>query len=187
MPLDCRSSYIAMNYDRIWLIGFMGTGKSSVGQIVAAQLHFSFLDTDELIESRAGRSVTEIFSQAGETMFRDLIAIETKALGPEHALTIRSHRGLANAFFNQGIYAAAEPEYREVLRLIEKVRGPDHTETLEACYDLAGNLARENKLPEAKDLARRAADTARKILGPTNPATQKYTKFLSDLETKNAL
>jgi len=122
-----------------------------------------------------------------ETMFRDLIAIETKALGPEHALTIRSHRGLANAFFNQGIYAAAEPEYREVFRLIEKVRGPDHTETLEACYDLAGNLARENKLPEAKDLARRAADTARKILGPTNPTTQKYAKFLADLETKNAL
>ena len=58
--------------ENIALIGFMGTGKSSVGQIVAAQLHFSFLDTDELIESRAGRSVTEIFSQAGETMFRDL-------------------------------------------------------------------------------------------------------------------
>src|SRR3989442_3272226 len=71
-----RSKLIDMSGQRhienIALIGFMGTGKSSVGQIVAAQLHFSFLDTDELIESRAGRSVTEIFSQAGETMFRDL-------------------------------------------------------------------------------------------------------------------
>src|SRR5438067_1769114 len=126
------------------------------------------------------------YSEA-ELNLRDVIRLEERVLGPEHPLTIRSHRGLANAFFNQGIYAAAEPEYREVFRLIEKVRGPDHTETLEACYDLAGNLARENKLPEAKDLARRAADTARKILGPTNPTTQKYAKFLADLETKNAL
>jgi tetratricopeptide (TPR) repeat protein len=122
-----------------------------------------------------------------EAMFRELIGIETKALGPEDALTMRSHRGLANALFNQGNYAAAEPEYREVLRVAEKLRGPDHLETLDACYDLAGNLARERKLPEAKELARRAVDSARKKLGPSNPATQKYTKFLSELETKNTL
>jgi tetratricopeptide (TPR) repeat protein len=122
-----------------------------------------------------------------ESMFRDLITIEAKALGAENALTMRSHRGLANALFNQGNYAAAEPEYREVLRVAEKLRGPDHLETLDACYDLAGNLARANKLPEAKQLARRAAESARKTLGPNNPATQKYTKFLSELETKNTL
>jgi tetratricopeptide (TPR) repeat protein len=122
-----------------------------------------------------------------EAMFRELIALETKALGAEHALTLRSHRGLGNALFNQGKYAAAEPEYREVLRLAEKLRGPDHIETLDARYDLAGNLARQNKLPEAKQLARRAAESARKTLGPDHPATQKYTKLLSELETKNAL
>jgi tetratricopeptide (TPR) repeat protein len=122
-----------------------------------------------------------------EAMFRELITIETKALGAEDALTMRSHRGLANALFNQGNYAAAEPEYRETLRIAEQLRGSDHLETLEACYDLAGNLARERKLPEAKELARRAADSARKKLGPSNPATQKYIKFLSELETKNTL
>jgi tetratricopeptide (TPR) repeat protein len=122
-----------------------------------------------------------------ESMFRDLITVETRALGAEHALTIRSHRGLANALFNQGKFAAAEPEYREVLRVAEKLRGPDHIETLEARYDLAGNLARQNKLPEAKELARRAADSARKTLGPNNPATEKYTKLVTELETKNTL
>ena len=122
-----------------------------------------------------------------EAMFRELIALETKALGPDDALTMRSHRGLANAFFNQRNYTAAEPEYREVLRIAEKLRGPDHVETLDACYDLAGNLARARKLPEAKDLARRAADSARKKLGPNHPATQKYTTFLTELETKNTL
>jgi tetratricopeptide (TPR) repeat protein len=122
-----------------------------------------------------------------ENMFRELIDLETKALGPDDALTMRSHRGLANALFNQGNYSAAEPEYREVLRIAEKVRGADHLETLDACYDLAGDLARERKLPEAKDLARRAADTARKKLSPNHPATQKYNALLNELETKNAL
>lgn len=122
-----------------------------------------------------------------ELMFRDLIAIEEKALGPEHAITIRSRRGLANALFNQGKFAHAEPEYRQVLKLAEKVRGPEHAATLEACYDLAGNLARLGKLPEAKTLARRAADSARKTLGPNHSTTQKYTAFLTELETKNSL
>jgi tetratricopeptide (TPR) repeat protein len=122
-----------------------------------------------------------------ENMFRELIDLETKALGPDDTLTMRSHRGLANAFFNQGNYSAAEPEYREVLRIAEKLRGADQLETLDACYDLAGNLARERKLPEAKDLARRAAESARKKLGPNHPATQKYNSLLTELETKNAL
>ena len=49
----------------------MGTGKSSVGRLVADQLRFSFLDTDELIEERAGRSIREIFAQDGEAAFRE--------------------------------------------------------------------------------------------------------------------
>lgn len=49
----------------------MGTGKSSVGQCVAAQLRFAFLDTDHLIEVHAGKSITDIFSQDGEPAFRD--------------------------------------------------------------------------------------------------------------------
>ncbi|MBC8095439.1 MAG: shikimate kinase [Akkermansiaceae bacterium] len=56
------------------LIGFMGTGKSSVGQLVAAALHFTFLDTDQLIESRVGKTIPEIFTQDGEPAFRQLEA-----------------------------------------------------------------------------------------------------------------
>lgn len=56
----------------IALIGFMGTGKSSVGQLVAAQLHFTFLDTDHVIEARAGKSISDIFTQQGEPAFREL-------------------------------------------------------------------------------------------------------------------
>ncbi len=54
------------------LIGFMGTGKSSVGRLAAEQLHFDYLDTDELIQSRAGRTITDIFDGDGEAAFRKL-------------------------------------------------------------------------------------------------------------------
>ncbi len=59
-------------FRNISLIGFMGTGKSSVGRLLATQLGFEFLDTDELIESRACRKIREIFAQAGEATFRAL-------------------------------------------------------------------------------------------------------------------
>src|SRR5437016_4258815 len=53
------------------LIGFMGTGKSSVGRLVADALHFTFLDTDHVIEARAGKTIREIFEQEGEPAFRE--------------------------------------------------------------------------------------------------------------------
>ena len=73
---------MAMQNDRhivnIALIGFMGAGKTSVGRLAAEQLHFDYLDTDEVIQSRTGRTITEIFSTDGEPAFRkmesDLVA-----------------------------------------------------------------------------------------------------------------
>ena len=52
------------------LIGFMGSGKSSVGRLAADVLHFTFLDTDHVIEARAGKSISDIFGQDGEPAFR---------------------------------------------------------------------------------------------------------------------
>ncbi|HEY6167063.1 MAG TPA: shikimate kinase [Verrucomicrobiae bacterium] len=62
----------ARRIENLALIGFMGTGKSSVGRLVAEQLHFTFLDTDELIQSRTGKSINDIFAQQGEATFREL-------------------------------------------------------------------------------------------------------------------
>ena|SRR5205085_1812257 len=55
----------------IALVGFMGTGKSTVGQIVASMLNFDFVDTDEMIEGMAGKRISEIFSSDGEERFRE--------------------------------------------------------------------------------------------------------------------
>jgi shikimate kinase len=52
------------------LIGFMGSGKSSIGRLVAARLGFDFVDTDAWIEARTGRSVTRVFAEEGEAVFR---------------------------------------------------------------------------------------------------------------------
>jgi len=54
------------------LIGFMGTGKSSVGRLVASTLHFTYLDTDDVIEARAGATIADIFKHQGEATFRTM-------------------------------------------------------------------------------------------------------------------
>jgi shikimate kinase len=76
------------------LIGFMGTGKSTVGRFVASQLHFKFVDTDELIEARAGRTISEIFTQAGEAAFRNIEAQVVEELGHAQQMVIATGGGL---------------------------------------------------------------------------------------------
>jgi len=49
----------------------MGTGKSSVGRLTADALRFTFLDTDTVIEARAGKSINDIFLDEGEPAFRE--------------------------------------------------------------------------------------------------------------------
>ncbi len=66
------------NIVNLALIGFMGTGKSTIGHLVADQLRFEFLDTDHLIETRTGRTISDIFAQNGEPAFR---ALESQLVG----------------------------------------------------------------------------------------------------------
>lgn len=55
---------------RVFLTGFMGSGKSSIGPILANMLGYRFLDTDREIEARDGRSVNMIFREEGQERFR---------------------------------------------------------------------------------------------------------------------
>ena len=62
-----------MNDNRnIYLLGFMGTGKTKIGRILAQRLSWPFLDTDEQIQQEAGLSIPEIFKLKGEKGFRQL-------------------------------------------------------------------------------------------------------------------
>lgn len=65
--------------ERIVLVGFMGAGKSTVGQLLADRLGFAFVDLDAEAEERAGKPVSEIFADEGEAAFRVLEADVTEA------------------------------------------------------------------------------------------------------------
>jgi shikimate kinase len=78
----------------IVLCGFMGTGKSSVGRLVAEQLRFTFLDTDHVIEARAGKPITQIFAEEGEAAFRTMENKVVKELAERERTVISTGGGL---------------------------------------------------------------------------------------------
>ena len=82
------------SYHNIVLCGFMGTGKSSVGRLVAEQLRFAFLDTDHVIEARAGKPISEIFTEQGEAAFREMERKVVKELTERKNTVISTGGGL---------------------------------------------------------------------------------------------
>jgi shikimate kinase len=68
----CTSTAAPVHLRRIVLTGFMGAGKTTVGRLLSARLHWDFLDLDAYIESRTGLSVPSIFAMHGESRFRQL-------------------------------------------------------------------------------------------------------------------
>ncbi|HEV8354224.1 MAG TPA: 3-dehydroquinate synthase, partial [bacterium] len=71
----------------IVLIGFMGTGKSEVGRLLARRLGWKFVDTDRRVEIQEGASVAQIFARRGEAYFRDAEAkIVAKAIAERDAV-----------------------------------------------------------------------------------------------------
>lgn len=85
---------VARHLTNIALIGFMGTGKSTVGRLVAEQLKFDLLDTDALIEERSGKKITEIFAKNGEPAFRELESQLVEELSKRTRVVISTGGGL---------------------------------------------------------------------------------------------
>ena len=84
------------------LVGFMGSGKTCVGRHAARKLDFQFIDTDELIERRMGRTVIDIFARYGETFFRDLEKHVMRELAGRSRLVIATGGGAVIADENWG-------------------------------------------------------------------------------------
>ena len=66
------SETLSSRKERIYLTGFMGSGKSTIGPILANTIGYDFADLDRLIENEAGLSVSAIFREKGEEYFRSL-------------------------------------------------------------------------------------------------------------------
>ena len=91
----------------IFLVGFMGAGKSTIGKVLAKRLGYTFLDSDAIIESAAGRPIPEIFADLGEDEFRKL-----------ERQTLISMTGLSSVVVALGGGAFVAQENREILRAI---------------------------------------------------------------------
>ncbi|HLK49997.1 MAG TPA: shikimate kinase [Bryobacteraceae bacterium] len=93
----------------IYLVGFMGSGKSTIGRLLAHRLGWSFFDTDDEIEAAEKTSISEIFEKRGEPEFR---RIETEIVR-RHALWIERGRPAVVAL---GGGAFMQPETRRILQ-----------------------------------------------------------------------
>lgn len=73
---------------RIVLTGFMGSGKSTVGPLLAARLGWRFVDVDAVIEAEAEMTIARLFAQRGEVAFRDREEATIAKLANEHDLVL---------------------------------------------------------------------------------------------------
>ncbi|SNZ14083.1 shikimate kinase [Hydrogenobacter hydrogenophilus] len=83
-----------MKFERIFLIGFMCSGKTTVGRILAEKLQWHFYDTDEEVYKEEGMSIEEIFEKKGEEYFRDVELRVLKRLSLEKKVVISTGGGL---------------------------------------------------------------------------------------------
>ena len=91
--------------DNIFLTGFMGTGKSSVGKVLAKRLGRKFSDLDAVIVATAGMSIPDIFAREGEPGFRRLEREALQKISLESGLVVATGGG-----------AVIDPENRRVMR-----------------------------------------------------------------------
>lgn len=93
-------------FSNIALIGFMGVGKSSCGRLLAQELGFQFLDTDQKIRNKMNCSIPEIFAKYGEATFR----------AQERELVFQTIPTLTNTVISTGGGMGATAEYLETMR-----------------------------------------------------------------------
>ena len=134
------------------LVGFMGTGKTSIGRLVADQLHFRFLDTDEIIQARTGLNSSVIATGGGlPTNAENLEQLKTYALvvclwaSPEkiwERVRNQSHRPLLH-----------DPDPQKKIRDLLAVRAPFYRQAdvlintdLRAAREVAQQVALQYKL-----------------------------------------
>jgi shikimate kinase len=86
----------------LYLVGMMGSGKSTAGRHLAEQLGYRFLDADSSIEQVAGRSIPELFASDGEAGFRDLEAAVLNQIASWHSLVVATGGGVVTRPENWG-------------------------------------------------------------------------------------
>lgn len=132
----------SINHRNIILVGFMGTGKSSVGRKVASILRLNFIDMDEEIEKREKRSIPEIFGCFGESYFRQCERNLVKELAGRSSLVISAGGGVVlrkeniEDFSKSGLVICLDASIETIVKRI----GSDKTRPLLAVDDKVSKI-----------------------------------------------
>ncbi|MBA7702926.1 Shikimate kinase 1 [subsurface metagenome] len=143
----------------IALIGFMGVGKTAAGKVLADRLNKEFVETDALIEQKAGKSIPEIFQQDGEIAFRELEINIAKEVAQRKNLVIACGGGIVLNKINIDrlgkesiiVYLTASPEV-----ILKRTSGSGEERPLLNVPDKAAEI--RELLRFRKPLYERAAD-----------------------------
>ncbi len=167
--------------DRIVLIGFMGSGKSTVGTILARRLGRDFVDTDALVERRARKTIARIFAEEGEAAFRDAEAGVLAGLARRGGLVVATGGGAPAQPRNGWFFSAGAVTFhlRVSLAAARERTGRESTRPLLGRPDEEVRMLYEGRLPVYEALGagidtdgRTPGDVAEEILrilaGPTS-------------------
>ncbi len=93
--------------ERVFLIGYMGCGKSTIGRYIAKDMGWRFIDMDDFVEKQIGCSISQFFADKGEDEFRKAEAQALKNLASEHNAIIATGGGAPCHFDNIDVMRAA--------------------------------------------------------------------------------
>ena len=100
----------------LYLIGMMGSGKTSTGRPLAEQLGYGFVDADAVIEQAAGCTIPEIFERDGEAGFRALESQVLNAISQRHSLVVATGGGVVTQRPNWGLLHSGIVIWLDVMR-----------------------------------------------------------------------
>ena len=180
----------------IFLIGMMGSGKSKTGPDLAKIINYAFVDIDDVIEKASKQSISEIFENDGETVFRDLEKQVLKEISQHHSLVIATGGGLVTlpenwGILHQGIVVWLDLDIKRSIKRIESdakkrplLEDGDANQTFSRIYESRKPMYLESDLRvEVKDQSSYevASMIAKQLLGiiitPENQAERHTTEL----------